>query len=179
MFLRLLQSTEVGTYAQAVKLCSDMEHWPGLANTPQTCSCFACLNVYMMLCIFMCDISFRRWINIVCFDSDSSDNHAFVTRASDLVMTTRKWANWLVIMQSMVGPWEVILKSADQCMMLSVVEIVIWIFQKTSVYIHGQYTVSARSECSHYSFIVIFSAICLMSYIHHCMVATRSLWLTK
>ncbi len=121
----------------------------------------------------------HSWLSL----ARASVPYALVTRTSDLVMTTRKWGelacHYAVIARSLVGPCEVISKSADQFMKSSVVEFVFWISQKTSADTHGHYTVSAWSVCSLYSVIVIFSGICLMSYIHHCMVATRSLWPTR
>ena len=51
--------------------------------------------------------------------------------------------NWLVSMRSIVDLCEVILKFADECVVSSVVKIVIWISQKASLLINGQYRVSA------------------------------------
>ena len=50
----------------------------------------------------------------------------------------------------MVGPCEVILESADQCMMSSVVDVAIWISQKTSLLINRQYAVSDWSVMDHH-----------------------------
>ena len=56
----------------------------------------------------------------------------------------------------MVGPCEVILKSANQCIMSSVVKIVIGISQKTSLLFNGQYTVSGWSVIGHHAVTTIF-----------------------
>ena len=112
-----------------------------------------------------------------------SVSNALVTRASDLVMTTGKWGelacHYAVIGRSLVCPCEVILKSPDQCMMSSVVEIVFWISQKASADTPGHYPVSAWSVCSLYSVIVdelaCHYAVIGRSLVGPCEVATKSL----